>query len=147
MSAGDSATATVGTSGSVLGRTGSSLMNTVTNVIFSGVMLNALKGNEAPTMRPGDSMMNVLSGNTEVYSTKPNSDLTKCVMGLCLLGFVAKLLDNNTAPQPTQEQMRAEAIAKEDMRMAAIVKEDAMKQEAFAEEEARKAFFAKPPRM
>lgn len=146
MTAGDSATATVGTSGSVVGKN-TSLMHTVKDVIFSGVMLNMLTGNGSPTMRPGDSMMNALGGSTEVYSTKPQSDLTKCVMGLCLLGFAAKLIDNNTAPPPSQEALRAEAIAKDDMRLAGIIKEDALKKEAFMEEEARRAFFNKPPRM
>src|SRR5689334_19125090 len=104
MAAGDSATATVGTSGSVIGRQNSSLMSTVKDVIFAGVMLQELQGGGAsPGLRVGNSLMNTLGGNVEVYSNKPNSDLTKTVMGLALIGFTAKMLDNNTAPAPSQE--------------------------------------------
>lgn len=159
MQAGDSATATIGASGSVIGKQNTSLMNTVTNVIFQGVMLNTLLGGQgSPTMRPGDSMMNTLGGSTEVYSNKPNSDLTKTVMGLVMLGFTAKLLEANTTPPPSQDQMRMEALVKEDLRRAEFAKEDAtrtemfaaedaLKKEEFAKEEARKAFFSRPPRM
>lgn len=158
MQAGDSAATTVGTSAAVVGRSNSNLMNMVTGTILAGVMVNQLTDRGAPSLRPGDSLMNVLSGNAEVYTTKPNSNLTKCVMGTCLLGFAAKMVEANTAPPPSQEQMRAEAFAKEDARIAQshadeakrlgfFASEDAHKQEEFAKEQARIAFFNKPPRM
>lgn len=158
MQAGDPAATTVGASAAVVGRSNSNLMNMVTGTILAGVIVNQLTERGAPGLRPGDAMMNVLSGNVEVYSNKPNSALTKCVMGTCLLGFAAKLLDANTAPPPSQDQLRAEAFAKEDARIAQghadeakrlsfYASEDAHRQEEFAKEQARIAFFNKPPRM
>lgn len=147
MSAGQPATEAVGPSGSVVGNPNSSLMSTVQNVIMAGVTLNALEGskNTNMTMRPGDSLANTLGGSAEVYSANPNSNLTKAVVGVALLGIVGKLLETTRTPEPTQEQIRAQMIAQDDMRKAAFMQEDARKQELMAEEERRKAFFAKKP--
>ncbi|MBL8713339.1 MAG: hypothetical protein JNM12_10595 [Alphaproteobacteria bacterium] len=145
MTPGDSAASTVGPSASVVGKQNSGLMSIVRDTILTGVMLNAMEGKGQPVMRPGDSMMQALGGGAEVYSKNPNSNLTKAVTGIVLLGIVGKLLDANTAPPPTQEQMRAEYAAKEDQRIAGIMKEDAQKKEALAEDERRKAFFANKP--
>ncbi|MDF3024960.1 MAG: hypothetical protein K0R10_2321 [Alphaproteobacteria bacterium] len=145
MTPGDSATSTVGPSASVVGKQNSGLMTLVRDSILTGVMLNAMEGKGQPQMRPGDSMMQALGGGAEVYSKNPNSNLTKAVTGIMLLGIVGKLLDANTAPPPTQEQMRAEYATKEDQRLAGIIKEDADKKLHFAEEERRKAFFANKP--
>ena len=145
MTPGDSATTTVGPSASVIGKPNSGLMSIVRDTILTGVMLNAMEGKGQPMMRPNDSMMQTLGGGAEVYSKNPTSNLTKAVTGLLLLGIVGKLLDTNTAPPPTQEQMRAEYTTKEDQRLAGIYKEDADKKLHFAEEERRKAFFANKP--
>lgn len=145
MTPGDSASAAVGPSASVIGRPNSGLMNIVRDTILTGVILNAMEGKGQPVMRPGDSMMQALGGGAEVYSKNPNSNLTKAVTGVMLLGIVGKLLDSNTAPPPTQEQIRAEMGAKEEQRIAGTMKEDAAKKEAYVEEERRKAFFANKP--
>lgn len=143
MTMGQPAKEAVGPSGAVVGNQGSSLMNTVTNVIMAGVALNALEGGRSTmTMRPGDSLVNTLGGGAEVYSANPNSNLTKAVVGVALLGIVGKLLETTRTPEPTQEQIRQQMIAKDDAMKAELYKEDARKQEALAEDERRKAFFA-----
>lgn len=147
MSAGQSVQEAVGPSGTVVGKPESSLMNTVTNVVMAGIALNALEGSRSTmSMRPGDSLVNTLGGSAEVHSSNPNSNLTKAVVGIALLGIVGKLLESNTAPQPTQEQIRQEMIAQDDMKKAELMKEDARRDQAFVDEQRRKAFFAKGPR-
>lgn len=145
MTPGDSAASTVGPSASVIGKPNSGLMSIVRDTILTGIVLNAIEGKGQPQMRPGDSMMQTLGGGAEVYAKNSNSNFTKAMTGVLLLGIVGKLLDANTAPPPTQEQIRAEMGAKEEQRIAGIMKEDAQKKEAFVEEERRKAFFANKP--
>ncbi|HYD19574.1 MAG TPA: hypothetical protein VEF76_13955 [Patescibacteria group bacterium] len=126
----------------MISKPNSSLLSIVRDTILTGVMLNALEGKGQPQMRPGDSMLQTLGGGAEVYSRNPNSGFTKAVVGLALLGVVGKLLDSNTAPPPTQDQIRKDMQAQDDNRLASIKLEDARKQEAYVEEEKRKAFFA-----
>ena len=145
MSAGDLAKATIGASGSTVGKPNSSLMGIVKNIILAGVVLTAAQQMMGNKMRPGASVQDTLGSSGEAFTKSPGGSLARMIMAGALLEGTFKLMDA-VSGKPTQDQVR-ETQAHDAEIKSQIAKQDSIKAEAGIEEDRRRAFFNKPPSM
>lgn len=93
MKMGDSAAATIGASGSTVGRADSNLMKAVKNVILAGVILTTAQEMVGAKMKIGDSVQNALGASGEAYASKPGGTLGKMLMAGLLVEGAFRLVE------------------------------------------------------
>lgn len=148
MSIGQPVSAAVGGSAEVVGRTGSTLVEAVGRMTMLTTLINLADTRPtAPAMVVGMPLTDATGQRVEVVG-RPGSPLMGMVETVALAGLavaaIGSMVQSNTAPEPTQEQMRAQAAAQDQQRLTSLSEEDQRKAQALADEERRKAFFNRP---
>ena len=147
MSVGSSAQGAVGNSAQVVGNPTSSFFQAVMPAVFMSTVLDIAqdRGN-APTMMPGQSLAGAVGATAEVYAAAGSKLGGAMLETMAEVGIVGALFKMGTSNSISPDAAKEAQVADE-QRLAAIKLEDANKVEAVAEDDRRKAFFAKPPSM
>jgi hypothetical protein len=119
----------------------------VQGVQWTGAILNIVDKAFSPVeMSPGMPVSDAVGTNMEVAGRQGAfMDTVMGVLpGIAVMGAFA-LVEHNTSPAPTQEQIREANVAADAQRLAGIKEEDAKKAEAGLKEQQRIAFFQKKP--
>ena len=147
MSVGSSAQGAVGNTAQVVGNTASDFYKAVMPAVFMATVLDVAQDRSGPQqMMPGQGLAAALGTSAELYAVSGSKLGGAMLETMAEVGIVGALLKLGTSSSTTPDQ-QVQAQTAEENRLAALRLEDANKQEALAEEDRRRAFFAKPPSM